>query len=68
MCVCVRACLHRSVGDMQSLLGLPRILTFETKAILGIVPDFRGENESTANTSLVYHAGGEQRKQETANI
>ena len=70
MCVraCVRACVLRSLGDMKSILGLPRILTFETKRTLGIVPDFRGENESTANTSLEYHAGGEQRKQETANI
>ena len=64
----MRGCLHRSLGDLQSLLVLPRILAFVTKAILGIVPNFTGENESTANTSLVYHAGGEQRKQETANI
>ncbi|CAN0275331.1 unnamed protein product [Ascophyllum nodosum] len=46
-----------NLGDMKSILGLPRILTFETKRTLGIVPDFRGENESTANTSLEYHAG-----------
>ncbi|CAM9773413.1 unnamed protein product [Ascophyllum nodosum] len=46
-----------NLGGLQSLLALPRILAFATKTALGIVPDFRGENESTANTSLVYHAG-----------
>lgn len=29
----------------------------ELKKRLGLIPDFQGEKESTANTSLEYHAG-----------
>lgn len=45
------------IGDMGSRLFIPKMMTYNLKAKLGITPNFSGMHEANANTSLVYHAG-----------
>ena len=42
---------------MASRLVIPKMLLFSLKARLGLVLDGRAQHESTANTSLEFHAG-----------
>lgn len=42
---------------MGSRLFLAKMMLFSLKIKLGIMPDFDGMKESTANTSLEFHAG-----------
>eukprot|EP00903_Cladosiphon_okamuranus_P013500 g12574.t1 len=44
-------------GDLASRLVIPKMMIYNLKAKLGVTPNFSGMHESTANTSLVYHAG-----------
>eukprot|EP00903_Cladosiphon_okamuranus_P013499 g12573.t1 len=45
------------IGDLASRLFIPKMMMYNLKAKLGVTPNFSGMHESTANTSLVYHAG-----------
>lgn len=45
------------LGDLNSKLAVPRMILYSFKKKMGVIPDFESELESTANTSLVYHAG-----------
>ncbi|CAM9134879.1 unnamed protein product [Pylaiella littoralis] len=49
--------LGLKMGDFGTRLGFPKMMLEMLKAKLGVVPDFRGMKESTANTSLEFHAG-----------
>ncbi|CAB1111476.1 unnamed protein product [Ectocarpus sp. CCAP 1310/34] len=45
------------LGDMASLVGIPKMLLYSLKVKLGIIPDLIDALETTANTSLDFHAG-----------
>eukprot|EP00752_Nemacystus_decipiens_P006247 g5634.t1 len=45
------------IGDMANRLFLPKMMLSVLKVKLGLLPDFEGMHEATANTSLVFHAG-----------
>eukprot|EP00752_Nemacystus_decipiens_P007044 g6317.t1 len=45
------------MGDMADRLFLPKMMLYNLKVKLGLVPDFLGMHEANANTSLVFHAG-----------
>ncbi|CAM9770733.1 unnamed protein product, partial [Ectocarpus sp. 13 AM-2016] len=45
------------LGDMASLVGIPKMLLYSLKVKLGIIPDLDAALETTANTSLDFHAG-----------
>ena len=42
---------------MASRLAIPKILLFFLKTRLGLALDYNGQYETTANTSLEFHAG-----------
>ncbi|CAN0379871.1 unnamed protein product, partial [Ectocarpus sp. 12 AP-2014] len=44
------------LGDMASLVGIPKMLLYSLKVKLGITPDLDAALETTANTSLDFHA------------
>ncbi|CAM9760681.1 unnamed protein product [Ectocarpus sp. 12 AP-2014] len=44
-------------GDMASMVVIPKMLLSSLKVKLGIVPDLDAALETTANTSLDFHAG-----------
>lgn len=48
---------RNSLGDMASRLFLAKLMVLSLKIKLGVTPDFDGMKESTANTSLEFHAG-----------
>ncbi len=45
------------MGDFGGRLSFPRMMVNTLKTKLGVYPDLRRMRESTANTSLEYHAG-----------
>ena len=56
--MCVVCNQHDRIGDMANGLFLPKMMMYNLQMKLGLVPDFMGMHEVTANTSLVFHAGG----------
>ncbi|CAM9218487.1 unnamed protein product [Scytosiphon promiscuus] len=49
--------LDLKMGDLMSWGALPRMMLHALKVKLGIVPDLAAAGETTANTSLMFHAG-----------
>lgn len=45
------------IGDLMSRISLLKMLNYSLKKKMGATPDFEADFESTANTSLEYHAG-----------
>ncbi|CAN0407534.1 unnamed protein product, partial [Ectocarpus sp. 8 AP-2014] len=45
------------MGDLSSKLSVPKLLLSTLKEKLGVLPDFRTLRETSANTSLEFHAG-----------
>ncbi|CAM9591248.1 unnamed protein product, partial [Scytosiphon promiscuus] len=45
------------LGDLMSWGAIPRMMLHLLKIKLGVIPDLIGAGESTANTSLEFHAG-----------
>ncbi|CAM9253945.1 unnamed protein product, partial [Scytosiphon promiscuus] len=46
-----------NLGDWSSRFGMAKFMLYGLKSKLGLVPDLAGMKESTANTSLEFHAG-----------
>lgn len=46
-----------SLGDFVSRVAIIKMLVHSLKTKLGVVPNLKDNLESTANTSLEYHAG-----------
>ncbi|CAM9409361.1 unnamed protein product, partial [Hapterophycus canaliculatus] len=46
-----------NLGDWSSRVGMVKFMLHGLKSKMGLVPDFEGMKETTANTSLEFHAG-----------